>query len=221
MTSKERAGRHAARYVEAGMRVGLGTGSTVHWTVVELGVRALGITCVATSLRTEELARSVGLTLVSPDQAGHLDIAIDGADEVDPSGNVTKGGGGALTREKIVAEMAPRFVIVVDETKLVPALGPFGTPLEVLDFAPGVVAARVEALGARKVTRRAERSDNGNLVLDAQFGTIADPAALAAELAVIPGLVEHGLFLASTVERVVVAGADDVRDLRVGAEPIR
>jgi ribose 5-phosphate isomerase A len=211
--AKEQAGRQAARYVQDGMRVGLGTGSTVHWTIVALGERRPSITCTATSMRTHELARSLGLTVVAPDEIGHLDIAIDGADEVDPALNLTKGGGAAHTREKIVASMADRFVVVVDETKLVPALGPFGTPLEVLEFAPLVVADAVMALGAASVTAREARSDNGNLVADAHFGTIADPVALAASLSAVPGIVEHGIFPGAMVERVVVAGVDGTREL--------
>lgn len=211
--AKERAGRHAAGYVTDGMRVGLGTGSTVHWTIVDLGERALDVTCTATSVQTHELGTSLGLTMVTPDEIGSLDIAIDGADEVDPALNLTKGGGGAHTREKLVAQMSPRFIVVVDESKLADHLGPFGTPLEVLDFAPGVVAARVEALGATAITTRDTRSDNGNLLVDAHFGTIDDPAALARDLADVPGIVEHGIFLAPMVERVVVAGLDGVREI--------
>jgi ribose 5-phosphate isomerase A len=211
--AKEQAGRHAAAYVSDGMRVGLGTGSTVHWTIVELGDRRPDIVCTATSRQTEELARSLGLEVVTPDEIGDLDIAIDGADEVDPAFNLTKGGGGAHTREKIVESMTARFVVVVDETKLVPALGPFGTPLEVLDFAPGRVVAAVEALGASDVTTRDQRSDSGNLLMDAHFGTIADPVALGTALSAIPGLVEHGLFPGSMVERVVIAGVEGVREL--------
>lgn len=206
--AKEAAGRHAARYVTDGMRVGLGTGSTVHWTIVELGERAPDVVCTATSVQTHELATSLGLRVVAPDEIGALDIAIDGADEVDPAFHLTKGGGGAHTREKIVAQMAPRFIVVVDESKLVDHLGPFGTPLEVLDFAPGVVAARIRALGASGITTRDRRSDNGNLLCDARFGTIEDPIALARALEAVPGVVEHGIFLGSMVERVVVAGAD-------------
>src|SRR5690606_6472855 len=139
--------------------------------------------------------------------------ALDGADEVDERLNLTKGGGGAHTREKIVAQMAPRFVVVVDERKLVPKLGPFGTPLELLPFAPKVAMARVRALGASDVTTREEPSDNGNVLADAHFGEIDDPARLARELEAIPGVVEHGIFLREMVERVVVAGADGVREL--------
>jgi len=211
--AKEAAGRHAAGQVTDGMRVGLGSGSTVHWTIVELGQRALDVVCTATSVQTHELATSLGLRVVSPDEIGHLDIAIDGADEVDPSFNLTKGGGAAHTREKVVAAMADRFVVVVDESKLVDHLGPFGTPLEVLDFAPGVVAAFVRALGAPDVTTRDRRSDNGNLIMDAHFGTITDPVALAADLSAVPGLVEHGIFPGTMVERVVIAGVNGVREL--------
>lgn len=215
--AKEAAGRRAATYVTDGMRVGLGTGSTVHFTIVALGeMRAAGldVTCTATSVRTHELATSLGLQVVSPDEIGQLDVCIDGADEVDPDGNLTKGGGGAHTREKIVAQMAEVFIVVVDESKLVPHLGPFGTPLEVLDFAPAVVAGRVRALGATEVAAREGRSDNGNLLFSAAFGEIADPVALGAELAAVPGLVEHGIFPGEMVSRVVVAGAEgDVREL--------
>lgn len=211
--AKEEAGRHAAGYVTDGMRVGLGTGSTVHWTIVELGERAPDIICTATSVQTHELATSLGLRVVSPDEIGSLDIAIDGADEVDPLFNLTKGGGAAHTREKIVASMSPRFIVVVDESKIVEALGPFGTPLEVLDFAPAVVAAAVRALGASEITTRDRRSDNGNLVMDARFGTIADPVALGTALSLTPGVVEHGIFPGSMVERVIVAGETGVREL--------
>ncbi|MGD9750836.1 MAG: ribose-5-phosphate isomerase RpiA [Acidimicrobiia bacterium] len=216
--AKEAAGRAAAELVSAGMRVGLGTGSTVHWTIVALGERAaeLDLTCVATSARTDALARQLGLRVVAPDAAGRLDITIDGADEVDPAANLTKGGGGAHTREKIVAAMADRFVVVVDDSKLVPALGPFGTPLEVLDFAPGVVADAVRRLGASRVDRLEERSDNGNVLLRAWFPSIGDPADLAAALAAVPGVVEHGIFLGTTVDAVFVASTAGVRRLPGG-----
>lgn len=213
LAAKQAAGRAAAALVQDGMTVGLGTGSTVHWAIVALGERRPDIRCVATSVRTETLARSVGLRLFTPDELGALDVAIDGADEVDPAGNLTKGGGGAHAREKVVAEMAAHFVVVVDESKVVDRLGPFGTPLEVLDFAPGTVAARARALGAATVVDTGQRTDNGNLLLRAHFGAIDDPASLAGALAAIPGVVEHGIFLAATVGRVIVAGTEGVREL--------
>lgn len=218
--AKQSAGRHAARYVEDGMRVGLGTGSTVHFTILALGERKPDITCVATSERTDALARSLGLSVLPPDEVGELDVAIDGADEVDPALNLVKGGGGAHLREKIVAAMARRFIVVVDESKLVQRLGAFGVPLEVLSFAPQVVAGRVRALGATRVATRPALSDNGNLLMDADFGAIEDPLGLARRLAEIPGLVEHGIFPADMVDRVVVAGAGGTREmLRPGNPP--
>ncbi len=190
------------------MRVGLGTGSTVRYAIEALGEAGLDLTCVATSSSTEELAGGIGLKLVAPDEALRLDVTIDGADEVDAELNLTKGGGGALTREKVVAAMAGRFVVVVDRSKVVPLLGPFGTPIEVLPFAPAVVAERLHELGASSVDRREGLSDNGGVLLDAQFGEITDPVGLAAELSAVPGVVEHGIFLADMVSTVVVADAD-------------
>lgn len=219
--AKEAAGRAAAALVEAGMRVGLGTGSTVQWAIVALGERAaeLDLTCVATSARTHTLAESRGLRVVAPDDVDELDITIDGADEVDAAANLTKGGGGAHTREKIVAAMARRFVVVVDHTKVVAQLGPFGIPLEVLDFAPQTVARSVRALGAERVEHLDTRTDNDNLLLRAHFGTIADPVALAAALAAVPGLVEHGIFPGSMVSDIFVAGTYGV-EVRTGGAPI-
>jgi ribose 5-phosphate isomerase A len=220
--AKERAGRRAATYVADGMRVGLGTGSTVYHTILALGERKADITCVATSSRTDALARELGLRVRAPDEVGSLDLAIDGADEVDGRLNLVKGGGGALTREKIVAEMAERFVVVVDESKLVERLGAFGLPIEVLPFAPGVVAERVRSLGATRIQRRPGLDDNHNVLIDAFFGPIEDPASLAARLEAIPGLVEHGLFLSALVERVVIGRPDGVREVlgrRAGTRP--
>ena len=216
--AKKAAGEAAAAVVEDGMRVGLGTGSTVRYAIEALGAKGFDLTCVATSSATEELADSVGLKLVSPDEAVRLDVTIDGADEVDAELNLTKGGGGALTREKVVASMAERFVVVVDRSKVVPLLGPFGTPIEVLPFAPAVIADRLRILGASSVERREGLSDNGGVLLDAAFGSIEDPAGLAADLSAIPGVVEHGIFLAELVSSVVVADADG--SIEVLGEPL-
>jgi ribose 5-phosphate isomerase A len=206
--AKQAAGRAAAAVVEDGMRIGLGTGSTVRFALEALGDTGFDLTCVATSSSTEDLAGRVGLRLVAPDEAVRLDVTIDGADEVDAGLNLTKGGGGALTREKIVAAMAERFIVVADRSKVVPLLGPFGTPIEVLSFAPAVVADRLRNLGAASVERRDGLSDNGGVLLDAHFGEIDDPTTLAAELSAIPGVVEHGIFLADLVSSVVVADTD-------------
>ena len=206
--AKKAAGESAAAVVEDGMKVGLGTGSTVRYAIEALGATGYALSCVATSTATEELAGRVGLRLVAPDEALHLDVTIDGADEVDAGLNLTKGGGGALTREKVVAAMADRFVVVVDRSKVVPLLGPFGIPVEVLPFAPAVAAEALMALGARSIDRREDLSDNGGVLLDADFGEIGDPAALAASLSAVPGVIDHGIFLADLVSTVVVADAD-------------
>lgn len=209
--AKERAGRHAASYVRDGMLVGLGTGSTVHFAIVAIGEGALDVTCVATSKATHTLATELGIRVVGPGEVTRLDLAIDGADQVDPPLNLVKGGGGAHTREKIVASMSDRFIVVVDETKVVEEISG-ALPLEVVEFGEAFVSARVRDLGATDVTRRDALSDNGNPLLDARFPAVADPVALGATLAEIPGLVEHGIFPHSMVERVVVAG-DEVREL--------
>lgn len=210
---KEAVGRYAAQLVEGGMRVGLGTGSTVRWTIDELGRRRLDIVCVSTSVDTEQLAMAGGLRVVLPGELGALDIAIDGADEVDPRFNLTKGGGGALAREKIVASMAEQFVVVADETKCRSCLGRFPLPIEVLEFGADVVAARLRQLGAIDVWRRTVRSDNGNPILDVAFGEIEDPPTLAVRLQAIPGIVEHGIFPGEMVDRVVTVKGANVIEL--------
>jgi ribose 5-phosphate isomerase A len=216
--AKRAAGEAAAAVVEDGMRVGLGTGSTVRYSIEALGRSGLDLTCVATSGATDELARDVGLKLVTPDEAVRLDVAIDGADEVDDDLNLTKGAGGALTREKIVAAMSNTFIVVVDRSKLVRKLGPFGTPVEVLDFAPAVVGDALRVLGAGAIERRDGISDNGNLLLDVSFKEIDDAADLAAKISAVPGVIEHGIFLADMVTTVVVADADG--DIKVLGQPL-
>lgn len=211
--AKRAAGRRAAELVRDGMTVGLGTGSTVAHTIIALGERALAISCVATSHATEQLATEVGLRLVVPDDVESLDIAIDGADEVDPELNLTKGGGGALMREKIVASLTERFVVVADESKLVAQLGDFGTPIELMPFAPRTAARAIKRLGAREVSVREGASNNGNLLADARFGAIDDPAGLAAALDAVPGLIGHGIFLGPMVERVLVDGPGGPRTI--------
>lgn len=207
------AARAAAELVEDGMRIGLGTGSTVRHLVDALGERSLDIECVATSEATSRQAAELGLTVVDPDQGGRLDLTIDGADEIDPALNLTKGGGGAHVREKIVAHESERFVVIADSGKLVEQLGPFGTPLEILPWAPGRTVAGVEALGAQSVTVRDVRSDNNNLLADAHFGTIADPAGMAASLDAIPGMVGHGLFPGAWVERAIIGDDETAREI--------
>ncbi len=200
---KEAAGRAAARLVRDGDIVGLGTGSTAYFAVVALGERVkagLKIIGIPTSIQTAELARAVGIRLTTLDEHPEIDITIDGADEVDPKLNLIKGGGGALLREKVVASVTKKMVVVADSAKIVPVLGKFPLPVEVISFARTVVEKKIVALGGLPKLRTkpdgsAYLTDNGNQILDCSFGKIADPAALARSLSDIPGVVEHGLFI--------------------------
>lgn len=209
--AKRAAARAAVAMVQSGMRLGLGTGSTAAIMVQELAARAkaegLVLRCAATSVATADLATSLGLTVEPLDQIGHLDMTIDGADEIDPDLTLIKGGGGALLREKIVAAASDRMVVIADGAKVVEQLGQFPLPVEVLAFGLGSTQAHIDSLLARLeleetpvVLRQRNsgpwRTDEGNLILDLHLGAITDPQALAAGLNAIPGVVEHGLFLA-------------------------
>ncbi|MHB9287721.1 ribose-5-phosphate isomerase RpiA [Halobacteriales archaeon Cl-PHB] len=199
--AKRRAGEEAATQVEDGDVVGLGTGSTAAYAIEALGEAVdagLAIEGIPTSYQSRKLARDVGIPLTSLDQATP-DVAIDGADQV-AGGTLVKGGGAAHAREKVVDAAAARFLVVVDDGKLSDALD-HPVPVEVLPAAESPAREAIAALGGDPTLRAAEHkdgpvvTDNGNLVLDCPFGAIGDPAALAAELAEIPGVVEHGLFV--------------------------
>ena len=195
---KRCAARAAAACVEGGMLVGIGTGSTVAFLIDALGERVaagLAIRAVATSLATEARARRSGIPIESFAPLAAVDLAIDGVDEIDPALRAIKGGGGALLREKIVAEAASRMIAIADSSKPVERLGAHPVPLEVLEYARGFVTARVAALGGRAAVRAGALTDQGNPLLDCHFGFIDDPEALAAQLAAIPGVLAHGLFL--------------------------
>lgn len=216
MTPKQRAGEKAAEFVRDDMVIGLGTGSTVAWTIRRLAemVRAgLRIKGVPTSRATEQLARELGVPLTSFAEVAELDLTIDGADEVSPALDLIKGAGGALLREKLVALTSRRLIIVVDASKRVATLGHFPLPVEVVPFAVEVTARRVAALGCTPTLRRSDgqlyRTDNGNYILDCAFGAIEDPLRLERELNLLPGVVENGLFV-GLAETVVVGGADNV-----------
>ena len=194
MHPRDRAARAAVEHVEDGMIVGLGSGDTAARAIVLLGGRA--IIGVATSEASAALARSVGLTVRAPDEVAAIDLTIDGADEIDPALRLIKGGGGAHTREKLVARASKTLIIVADEDKRVARLGEKRRlPVEILPFARRWTLARLEALGLPPVVRAGFLTDNGNLVADCALGPVDDLAALAAALKALPGVVEHGLFL--------------------------
>lgn len=218
MESKQRAGFKAAEFVEDGMAVGLGTGSTAYWLVERIGQRVregLRVRCIPTSRRTEEQARALGIPLVNFSDVQQLDLAIDGADEIGPGLALIKGGGGALLREKLVARAARRFVVIADASKRVDTLGRFPLPVEVVPFAFEVTARKVaEVTNAEPLLRRDDRgeiylTDNGNYILDCRCREIHDPERTERDLKLLTGVVECGLFV-NMADLAIVADDDAV-----------
>ncbi len=210
---KRAAAEAAALYVKDGDRVGLGTGSTVAYLLPALAARGLSLRCVATSPATERAARGLGLVVEDLDELGHLDIAIDGADQIDPDGWLVKGGGAAHTHEKIVAAASTRFVVIASAEKAVSELRP-PVPLEILRFGAEATLALIGDARLRDVPP----SPEGNLIAD-YFGPIGDAKALTTSLADTPGVVDHGLFTPRMVSDILIAGPDGVehRVLEKGA----
>lgn len=211
---KRLARERAVDYVCRGMTIGLRIGSTVVYALHKLAERVqagLKVRCIPTSRETEELARELRIPLAEFSEVDYLDLTIDGADEVDPHCNLIKGGGGALLREKIVASISREVIIVVDETKLVKQLGAFSLPVEVAPFGWQVTLRRLEQRGCQAVLREQDGeaflTDNGNYIVECQFGRIADPTELGQEIALIPGVVECGLFI-GLADRVIVGRHD-------------
>ena len=208
---KRLAAEAAAALVEDGMAVGLGTGSTVTHFLEAIAERGLELRCVATSAATERSARALGLRLEpfeSREALARLDLAVDGIDQVASDGWIVKGGGGAHTREKIVARAADRFVAIASSDKLVDRLGP-PVPLELLAFG---LAATLARLGHARL-RDAPRTPDGGILAD-WLGPLDDPATLAIQLSATPGVVEHGLFPAQLVSEVIVGRGEDVERIR-------
>jgi ribose 5-phosphate isomerase A len=209
---KQAAAQAAAELVEDGMTVGLGTGSTVAHLLPALASRRLALRCVATSPRTDAAAQSIGLRTEPFTGVDRFDIAIDGADEVAPSGWLVKGGGAAHTREKIVAAAADRFVVIVDSTKAVPAIrGP--VPLELLEFGISATIRRIGRIGPVTL-RDVARSPDGGIIAD-YTGQVGDPAELAEFLSATPGVVEHGLFPPQLVWAVLIGRGRAVEQMAV------
>ncbi len=221
---KRQAAAVAVEWVKPGMRLGLGTGSTAKHFVellaerVHKGLKVIG---VPTSEVTRALAEKVGVPLTTLDETPELDMTVDGADEIGPDLSLIKGGGGALLREKIVAAASGRMVVIADDTKWVPALGKFPLPIEVMPFGLAATKRAVEAACAAagspgpSAVRQGKDghafvTDGGHWILDARLGRIADPAALAAKLSQIPGVVEHGLFI-GMAQAAILAGAAGAR----------
>jgi ribose 5-phosphate isomerase A len=221
---KRQAAARALDFVEGGMRLGLGTGSTARHFVELLGARVregLEVIGVPTSEATRADALRCGIRLTTLDEIDRLDLTVDGADEVDPALNLIKGGGGALLREKIVAAASDRMIVIADDSKWVETLGRFPLPIEVIPFGLGATRRAIEKalatsgvsgqLGLRKDRDgHAFVTDSGHWIVDARLGRIPDAPRLAQQLSLIPGVVEHGLFigLATTA---MLAGSDGIR----------
>lgn len=221
---KRQAAERALAYVKSGMTVGLGTGSTAAQFVELLGemVRAgeLDLRCVPSSEATRQIAERAGLTLDDFSEIHALDLTVDGADEIDPQLNLIKGGGGALLREKIVAMASEEVCIIADHTKMVQRLGRFPLPVEVVEFGVAATMKMIEAAAedagckATPVLRRDQfgepfLTDSGHLIVDCAFGAIPDAELLADVLDIVPGIVDHGLFI-DLADRVIIAGPDGV-----------
>lgn len=218
--AKKRAAYRALELVSDGQVVGLGTGTTAKFAIEGLGrlvSEGLSIRGVPTSIATERMARELGIPVLDLNQADRIDITLDGADEVDPDFNMIKGGGGALTREKLVALASAKRVIMLDQSKLVSKLGTSRLlPVEVLPFAWSFSARLLGELGCVVNLRQQEGApfltDNGNYVLDCDFGPIEDPAALEKRIKLLPGVIESGLFVG--IADVLVIGLDDRAEFR-------
>jgi len=218
---KEAAARASLQFVKDGQVVGLGTGSTAAFFIkllaeeVKNGLRIRGI---PTSLRSGELARSLGIPLTTLDECQEIDVTVDGADEVDPQLRLIKGGGGAMLREKIVASATKQLVIVADASKQVPVLGKFPLPVEVIQFAQALVTKRIAALGAEVSVRtdadgKPYVTDERNHILDCRFGLIRDADGLARQLSDMPGVVEHGMFI-GMASVVLFARGNEIVEMR-------
>ncbi|MFC0560386.1 ribose-5-phosphate isomerase RpiA [Halalkalibacter alkalisediminis] len=210
---KKMAGKKAVDYIKDGMTIGLGSGSTVYWMMKRLGElvkEGLDIKGIPSSLRTEGWAKQFGVPLTDFSNTQQLDLAIDGADEVDPQFNLIKGGGGSLVREKIVNTASKKLIIIIDESKLVDQLGAFSLPVEVVQFGYEATALQISKLGCEPVLRMNGKepfvSNNGNFILDCPFRVINHPEQLNDDIKSVVGVVETGLFLGMT--DLVIVGKD-------------
>jgi ribose 5-phosphate isomerase A len=204
----------AMQYVQPNTILGVGTGSTVDCFIdalAESGIKLQG--AVSSSIRSEKKLREIGVTIVDLNDVSGLDLYVDGADEIDPAFNLVKGGGGALTREKIVADASAKFVCIADESKLVQTLGSFPLPVEVLPMARELVARKLARLGGIVKLREGFTTDNGNIILDVHGLKIIDPKSVEADINHWPGVVTNGLFALRPADVCLIGGQNGVRTL--------
>ena len=212
---KIKAAQAAMAYIEDDMVIGVGTGSTVNFFIKELAAIKHRIdACVASSKATEALLRAAGIPVIDLNSVNDLPVYIDGADEVNQQGEMIKGGGGALTREKIVAHAAKQFICIVDESKVVTQLGQFPLAVEVIPMARSLVARQLVKLGGDPEYREGFVTDNGNIILDVFNFKINAPKTLEDSINVIPGVVDNGLFAHRLADKILVASAGGVRTLK-------
>lgn len=211
MKAKQLAAEAAVQYIQNGMTVGIGTGSTSAFAIEAIGKKlqqGLSIKAVASSLRSEEMAKAAGVGLISFSEVNTIDIYIDGADEVDKNLNLIKGGGGALLREKILAFNSKQFIVIVDSSKQVEHLGKFPLPVEVTPFAMELTIRQLQKLNCTTTIRQANNkpyvTDNGNHIIDCHFQKIEKVDELNRSIHAIPGVVENGLFPNKMVNKVIV-----------------
>lgn len=217
MNKKENAALKAAEFIGDGMVLGLGSGSTAYYLVERVGElvkSGFALKCVATSEQTEKHARDLGIQLFEPDEVEAIDLVIDGVDEIDPDFNAIKGGGGALLREKIVAGLAKKVIWIMDESKLVPALGKFPLPVEIIPFGHKHLLKKMETLGMNPVLRlgggKPYVTDNGNYIADLHLGENFDLQRVESRLKNLPGVVETGLFL-NTCDMIAVGFENETK----------
>jgi len=220
LDEKRLVGEMAAEHVEDGMIVGLGTGSTAYWFIRKLAERVAGglrVTGVATSIQTAALAESLGIRVVDVNEVGEVDLTIDGADEIDDRFHAIKGGGGALLREKLVASISRRVMIIADSTKRVRQLGRFPLPVEIVPFVYKHTLGKPEQAGYAPRLREKDGAlfltDGGHYIVDLHLNRIDDPRGLAASISGMPGVVEHGLFI-DLVSEALIAEGGEVRMMR-------
>ena len=218
---KKAAGEKAAEYIQDGMVIGLGSGSTVYWMMKKLGEMVAGgmnVKGIPSSIRTEGWAHDFGIPLTDFSEVQLLDLAIDGANEIDPQFNLSKGGGGSLVREKIVNANSKKLIIIADESKVISKLGKSPLPVEILQFGWEVTSAKIAQLGCDPVlrVREGERfvSNNGNYIVDCAFDSIPNPEQLHNELKLMLGVVETGLFI-GMADIVIIAGETEVKVIEV------
>ena len=214
LNGKKIAAGKAIEYVRNGMTLGLGTGSTAYWAIQGIGElvkNGMEVKAIATSMQSEALARECKIPMIEFSEVDHLDVTIDGADEVNEQLDLIKGGGGALLREKIVAAATKFYIIIVDDTKLVKQLGKFPLPVEVAPFGWEMTERRLRQLGCTTKMRMSDNkpflTDNSHYILDCSFGSIADPASLHQKVSAITGVMEDGFFI--HMADVVIAGSPD------------